>query len=129
MGAMLTGDHAGVLPRWMQWLLATPVQFWDRQALLCRRLARAARAFRQHGPADRARNLDGLPAQRSRDRFSACHGQHVYFEASAAIITLVLMPRLELWTAWRQRAGLPARSEELLQLQPKRARWNVMAKS
>ncbi len=25
---MFSGEHAEVLPRWLQWLLATPVQFW-----------------------------------------------------------------------------------------------------
>ncbi|MEO7320477.1 MAG: copper ion binding protein, partial [Nitrosospira sp.] len=28
MGPMFWGDHAEFLPRWLQWLLATPVQFW-----------------------------------------------------------------------------------------------------
>ncbi len=28
MGAMFLGTHDDLLPRWLQWLLATPVQFW-----------------------------------------------------------------------------------------------------
>ena len=28
MGVMLSGDHTDLLPRWLQWLLATPIQFW-----------------------------------------------------------------------------------------------------
>jgi Cu+-exporting ATPase len=28
MGAMFTGHEMDILPHWLQWLLATPVQFW-----------------------------------------------------------------------------------------------------
>ena len=47
------------------------------------------------------------------------HGQHVYFEASAAIITLVLMGKL---LEARAKGRTSTAIEELLQLQPKRAR-------
>jgi Cu+-exporting ATPase len=118
MGAMLAGEHAEVLPRWMQWLLATPVQFWIGR----RFYAGAWRALRG-GSA----NMDVLIALGTSMAyvFSAAvtafglHGQHVYFEASAAIITLVLMGKL---LEARAKARTSEALEQLLELQPRRAR-------
>jgi Cu+-exporting ATPase len=83
----LFGMH-GMLPGWLQWLLATPVQFW-----LGARFYRAGwKALR-----NRSGNMDLLVAIGT----SAAYGlsiymlfrgdQHLYFEASAAVITLVLL--------------------------------------
>ena len=118
MGMMLAGEHAEVLPRWLQWLLATPVQFWIGR----RFYVGGWRALRA-GSA----NMDVLVALGTSMAylFSAAvtafglHGQHVYFEASAAIITLVLMGKL---LEARAKRKTSAAIEQLLQLQPKRAR-------
>ncbi len=127
MGAMLTGGHsfryplegyAETLPRWLQWLLATPVQFW-----IGKRFYIGAWHALRGGSA----NMDVLIALGTSMAylFSAVvaafglHGQHVYFEASAAIITLVLMGKL---LEARAKGKTSAAIEQLLQLQPKRAR-------
>ena len=64
-----------------------------RRALLPRRLEGAARRHRQHGPAGRARHQRGLrPERLPAARARAAHGMpHLYFEASAVVITLVLL--------------------------------------
>jgi len=118
MGVMFTGEHAEVLPRWLQWLLATPVQFW----IGARFYVGAWHALRG-GSA----NMDVLIALGTSMAylFSASvtafglQGQHVYFEASAAIITLVLMGKL---LEARAKGRTSAAIEQLLQLQPRRAR-------
>ncbi|MGQ0578526.1 MAG: heavy metal translocating P-type ATPase [Betaproteobacteria bacterium] len=127
MGIMFTGEHsfryphegyAEVLPRWLQWLLATPVQFW-----IGRRFYVGAWRALRGGSA----NMDMLIALGTSMAylFSAVvtafglRSQHVYFEAGAAIITLVLMGKLlEAHAKGRTFAAI----ELLLQLQPKRAR-------
>src|SRR5690606_9495708 len=92
MGMMLTGDHAVFLPRWLQWLLATPIQFWVGK----RFYVGAWHALRSGGA-----NMDVLVALGTSMAyfFSAIVtafqlDQHVYFEASAMIITLVLLGKL-----------------------------------
>lgn len=118
MGVMFSGDHADVLPRGLQWLLATPVQFW-----IGRRFYVGAWHALRAGSA----NMDVLVALGTSMAylFSAVvtglglHDQHVYFEASAAIITLVLMGKL---LEARAKGRTSAAIEQLLQLQPKRAR-------
>jgi len=118
MGVMLSGEHAEVLPRWLQWLLATPVQFW---------IGRRFYVGAWHALRGGSANMDVLIALGTSMAylFSAAvtafglHGQHVYFEASAAIITLVLMGKL---LEARAKGRTSAAIEQLLQLQPKRAR-------
>jgi Cu+-exporting ATPase len=118
MGAMLTGEHVAVLPRWLQWVLATPVQFW---------IGRRFYVGTWHALRGGSANMDVLIALGTSMAylFSAAvtafglHGQHVYFEASAAIITLVLMGKL---LEARAKGRTSAAIEQLLQLQPKRAR-------
>jgi len=125
MGAMLTGEHAGVLPRWMQWLLATPVQFW---------IGKRFYVGAWHALRGRSANMDVLIVLGTSMAYllSAAvtafglHGQHVYFEASAAIITLVLMGKL---LEARAKAGLPRRSRNCCNFSPNARGWNVMAKS
>jgi len=81
-----------MLPGWMQWLLATPVQFWL-----------GARFYRAGWKALRARtgNMDLLVALGTSAAYGlsvyqlfALAGEptpHLYFEASAVVITLVLL--------------------------------------
>ncbi len=105
--------HGELLPRWLQFALATPVQF-----LIGRRFYVGAWNALRGGGA----NMDVLIALGTSIAwtFSAVvtvlglH-QHVYFEASASIITLVLLGKaLEA----RARARTSAALEGLLRLQP-----------
>ena len=87
--------HAWMLPGWWQWLLATPVQFF----LGARFFKGAWKALRA-----RAANMDVLVALGTSAAYGLsvdalwAHGSHggghLYFEASAAVITLV---RLGKW--------------------------------
>jgi Cu+-exporting ATPase len=106
--------HAELLPRWLQLLLATPVQLWTGR----RFYIGAWHALRGGGA-----NMDVLIALGTSMAwgFSAIvtvfglHEQHVYFEAGAAVITLVLLGKL---LEARARAGTSAALEGLLRLQP-----------
>ena len=117
MGPMFWGDHAEFLPRWFQLLLATPVQFWVGK----RFYIAAWHALRGGGA-----NMDVLVALGTSMAyfFSAIVtllvlDQHVYFEASAAIITLLLLGKL---MEARAKSKTSAAIEELIRLQPKTAR-------
>ncbi len=118
MGAMVTGSHAEWLPRWLQLALATPVQF----VIGKRFYVGAWHALRGGGA-----NMDVLVALGTTMAwlFSAVvtlfglHEQHVYFEASAAIITLVLLGKL---LEARARSKTSAAVEALIKLQPRTAR-------
>ena len=90
------GGHAGMhaeLPRWLQWALATPVQLWIAAPFYV-----AGWKSLRNGSA----NMDVLVAlgtgiawlYSSVVTVAGLHGQHVYFEASASIVTLVLLGRL-----------------------------------
>lgn len=117
MGPMLWGDHAEFLPRWLQWLLATPVQLWVGK----RFYIAAWHALRGGGA-----NMDVLVALGTSMAyfFSAVVtllelDLHVYFEAGAAIITLVLLGKL---MEARAKGKTSAAIEALIRLQPKTAR-------
>ncbi len=117
MGAMFTGHDMDMLPRWLQWLLATPVQFW-----IGRRFYTGAWHSLRGGGA----NMDVLVALGTSMAygFSAAVtafelDQHVYFEASAAIITLVLLGKL---MEARAKGKTSEAIEALIRLQPKTAR-------
>jgi Cu+-exporting ATPase len=117
MSVMFLGHHEDILPRWLQWLLATPVQFWAGK----RFYVGAWHSLRGGGA-----NMDVLVALGTSMAylFSAVVtlfglDQHVYFEAGAAVITLVLMGKL---LEARAKAGTSAAIEELVKLQPKTAR-------
>jgi P-type Cu+ transporter len=111
------GIHAMLDGRW-QWLLATPVQF-----VLGARFYRAAwRALRA-----RAGNMDLLVALGT----SAAYGlsvyelvarggdpAHLYFEASAAVVTLVLLGK---WLETRAKRQTTAAIRALQALRPERA--------
>lgn len=116
MAVMLSGDHADLLPRWLQWLLATPVQFW-----VGKRFYLGAWHALRGGSA----NMDVLIALGTSMAyfFSAvvtlfALDQHVYFEASVAIITLVLLGKL---METRAKGKTSMAIEELIKLQPKTA--------
>lgn len=113
---MLTmfSDHHDELPRWLQWLLATPVQFW-----IGLRFYRGAWYALKGGAA----NMDVLIALGTSMAYVfstvvtlyELEGQHVYFEASAAIITLVLLGKLMESRAKNKTSNA---IEELIKLQP-----------
>jgi len=117
MGAMFTTGDMEVLPRWLQWLLATPVQFWIGR----RFYIGGWNALRSGGA-----NMDVLVALGTSMAylFSAvvtlfALDQHIYFEASAAIITLVLLGKL---MEARAKGKTSEAIEALIKLQPKKAR-------
>ena len=112
------GHHQDVLPRWLQLLLATPVQFW----IGWRFYDGGWKALRGGGA-----NMDVLVALGTTmayvfslvvTLFGFAH-LHVYFEASAAVITLVLLGKL---LEARAKAKTTAAIEALVRLQPKTAR-------
>ena len=111
-----SGGHE-FIPRWVQWVLATPVQFW-----IGWRFYRGAWSALRGGGA----NMDVLVALGT----SVAYGfslvvtvlgrmdLHVYFEASATIITLVLMGKL---LEARAKARTSEALEALVRLQPRTA--------
>ncbi len=119
MPAMLLGDGAAhdLIPRWLQLLLATPVQFWVGK----RFYVGAWNALRGGGA-----NMDVLVALGTSMAYGyslvvtllGLHHHHVYFEASAAIITLILMGKL---LEARAKARTQAALEALIRLQPQTA--------
>ena len=109
--------HHPELPRWLQLLLATPVQFW----IGWRFYDGAYKALRGGGA-----NMDVLVALGTSMAwgFSAVVtlfglDQHVYFEGGAAVITLVLLGKL---LEARAKARTSEAIESLVRLQPKTAR-------
>jgi Cu+-exporting ATPase len=115
MGGMALGSH-GILPGWLQLLLATPVQFWSGM----RFYTGAYKSLRGGGA-----NMDVLVALGT----SAAYGfsvavlalglpEHLYFEASAAVITLVLLGK---FLEARAKARTARALEALVRLQPKTA--------
>jgi len=119
MAGLLFGQH-WMLPGWAQLLLATPVQFW-----LGARFYRAAwRALKA-----RTGNMDLLVALGTSAAYGlsvyqmirhADHpGMHLYFEASAAVITLVLLGK---WLETRAKRQTAAAIHALNALRPDRAR-------
>jgi Cu+-exporting ATPase len=104
----------GILPIWMQALLATPVQFWIGK----RFFVGAWHSLRGGGA-----NMDVLVALgTSAAYFLSCAilvlnlDQPVYFEASATIITLILFGKL---LEARAKGHASAALEALMNLQPK----------
>jgi Cu+-exporting ATPase len=116
MIAMFAGYHEGLLPRWLQLVLATPIQFWIGR----RFYVGAWHALRGGGA-----NMDVLVVLGTSMAFFfsavvtlAGLPQHVYFEASAMIITLILMGKL---LEAQAKTKTSAAIEELIKLQPKTA--------
>ncbi|MDH4287077.1 MAG: copper-translocating P-type ATPase, partial [Gallionella sp.] len=103
-----------LLPGWLQWLLATPVQFWSG-----RRFYTGAWSSLRGGGA----NMDVLVALGTSAAYLlSCAvllfnlDQPIYFEASATLITLVLLGKLLEARAKRKASSA---LEALLNLQPK----------
>ncbi|HQS99686.1 MAG: copper-translocating P-type ATPase [Hydrogenophilales bacterium 16-64-46] len=117
MLASVFGVHA-MLPGWLQWLLATPVQFW-----LGARFYRAGWKALMAGSG----NMDLLVAVGT----SAAYGlsvyllltqgdaAHLYFEASAVVISLVLLGK---WLEARAKRQTTAAIRALQALRPTTAR-------
>lgn len=112
----LAGIHV-MIPGWIQWALATPVQFW-----LGARFYRAGWKALKAG----AGNMDLLVALGTSAGYGlsvyqlfashAQHGQtHFYFEASAVVITLVLLGK---WLESRAKHQTAAAIRALQALQP-----------
>ncbi|MBI2306398.1 MAG: cadmium-translocating P-type ATPase [Rhodocyclales bacterium] len=120
-GSDAGGHAADPIPRWLQLALATPVQFW----IGWRFYEGGWKALRGGGWS--GANMDVLVALGTSMAwaFSAVvtvlgfEHRHVYFEASAAVITLVLMGKL---LEARAKAGTTAAIEALIRLQPRTAR-------
>ena len=118
MGWMFAGQHADLLPRWLQLALATPVQFWIGR----RFYVGAWHALRGGGA-----NMDVLVALGTSAAYFysaivtlfGLDAQHVYFEAGAVIITLVLLGKV---LEARAKGRASAAIEQLVRLQPRQAR-------
>ena len=116
-GADWGGLHEDMLPRWLQLALATPVQFW----IGWRFYDGGWKALRGGGA-----NMDVLVALGTSMAYvfslvvtlAGLDHLHVYFEASAAVITLVLLGKL---LEARAKAKTTAAIEALVRLQPKTA--------
>ncbi|MEI7457203.1 MAG: heavy metal translocating P-type ATPase [Nitrosomonadales bacterium] len=115
MALMFAGIHV-MLPDALQWLLATPVQFWIGR----RFYSGAWRSLRGGGA-----NMDVLVALgTSAAYFLSCAiwllnlDQPMYFEASATLITLVLLGKL---LEARAKGKTSSALEALINLQPKTA--------
>ncbi len=116
MLAMPFGAHV-MLPGWLQLALATPVQFW-----LGWRFYRAGWAAARAGTG----NMDllvalGTSAAYGLSLWQLLAGQngHLYFEASAAVITLVLLGK---WLEGRAKRQTGEAIRALAALRPERAR-------
>ena len=117
MAGMMTGDHHDWIPRPVQFLLAAPVQFWAG-----RRFYVGAWKSLAGGGA----NMDVLVAMGTTVAFAYSTvitamrlPHHVYFEASAMVIALVLAGKL---LEGRARHRMTAALTELARLQPGTAR-------
>jgi Cu+-exporting ATPase len=102
------------IPTWLQWALATPVQFW-----IGARFYRGAYSSVKHGSG----NMDLLVALGTSAAYFLSVAivvfdihQPVYFESSAVLITLVLMGKLLEMGA---KAKASSAIEKLIELQPK----------
>jgi Cu+-exporting ATPase len=113
----LVGRDAS-LPVWLQWLLATPVQFWCGRRFYVATF-KALRA--------RTANMDVLVALGTTAAYGLSlylwwvdgHGAHLYFEASAVVIALVLVGR---WLEARAKRQASAAIRLLGELRPTQAR-------
>ncbi|MBO9665967.1 MAG: cation-translocating P-type ATPase, partial [Bdellovibrio sp.] len=117
MVMMFMGGHHEFMPRWLQLILATPVQFWM-----------GWRFYRGSFYALRAKsaNMDVLVALGTSMAYllsvvvtiMSWSDQHVYFEASTAVITLILLGKL---MESRAKGKTSEAVESLIRLQPKKA--------
>ncbi len=117
MAVMFAAVHVDLLPRWLQFVLATPVQLW---------IGRRFYVGAWHSLRGGGASMDVLIALGTTMAygFSAAVTvfnlpYHVYFEAGAAIITLVLMGKL---LEARAKGRTSEAIAQLIRLQPKTAR-------
>ncbi|QDK38097.1 cation-translocating P-type ATPase [Bdellovibrio sp. NC01] len=117
MGMMFTGSHHMFLPAWLQLLLATPVQFW-----IGWRFYRGA----YYALRNKSANMDVLVALGTSMAYllsvivilARWENYHLYFEASTAVITLILLGKL---LESRAKGKTSEAVEGLVKLQPKTA--------
>ena len=116
MAVMFSGSHHGLLPLWLQWLLATPVQFYSGW-----RFYKGA----WHALRGGAANMDVLVSLGTSMAYLYSAGvvltgmgQHVYFEGGASVIMLVLLGKL---LEARAKARTSAALASLIRLQPQTA--------
>ncbi len=116
MAMMPISDHGHLLPQWLQWAFATPIQFWAGK-----RFYTGAWHALRGGSA----NMDVLVALGTSMAYffstAVTFWQldlHVYFEASAMIIVLVLLGKL---MEARAKQKTSSAIESLIRLQPKTA--------
>ncbi len=117
MVPMAFGVHDDLLPRWLQWLLATPVQFW---------VGKRFYVGAWHSVRGGSANMDVLVALGTTTAYALSvyttvfggPGGHVYFEAAAVIVTLVLLGKI---LESRAKARTTAAIDALVNLQPKQA--------
>ncbi len=135
-GGNLGGAHEELLPRWLQLALATPVQFWigrrfyvgawhalrgggaNMDVLIALGTSMAwglSAVITVAGLLPRVPAVAGSPLAAA---LAPIANEHVYFEAAAAVITLVLLGKL---LEARAKAGTSAALEGLLKLQPQTA--------
>jgi P-type Cu+ transporter len=122
LGALLPGGRDWMLPAWLQWLLATPVQFW-----LARRFYIAAYKAVRAGTG----NMDLLVSLGTSAAYGLSlylwwasvehvgHTPHLYFEAAAVVIALVLLGK---WLEARAKRQTSEAIRLLGQLRPAVAR-------
>jgi Cu+-exporting ATPase len=128
-GPLLLGTHLSLIgidwtmPAWLQWLLATPVQFWCGR----RFYVAAAKAVRARtGNMDLLVSLGTLAAyglslylwQSGADAHEGGHAPHLYFEAAAVVIALVLVGK---WLEARAKRQTSDAIRLLAALRPDRA--------
>ncbi|QDK45284.1 heavy metal translocating P-type ATPase [Bdellovibrio sp. ZAP7] len=114
---MMFSGHHEFLPRWFQVVLATPVQFW-----IGWRFYRGS----YYALRNKSANMDVLVALGTSMAYLLSvvvtvlnwHEQHVYFEASTAVITLILLGKL---MESRAKGKTSEAVESLIRLQPKSA--------
>ena len=116
MAVMSAGHGAAFMPLWLQFALATPVQFYSGA-----RFYRGAWKSLRSGAA----NMDVLVALGTTMAYAYSavvvlwlHHQHVYFEAGAAVITLVLLGK---YLEARAKARTSKALASLIELQPQTA--------
>jgi P-type Cu+ transporter len=116
LAALLTAPLLlhGLLPGWLQLAFATPVQFWSG-----RRFYRGAWKALRGGTA----NMDvlvalGTSAAYAFSVFGLFSGHHLYFEAGAVVIALVLLGK---YLEARAKAKAARSLEALIRLRPARA--------
>lgn len=114
---MMFSGHHEIVPRWLQMILATPVQFW-----IGWRFYRGS----YFALKNKSANMDVLVALGTSMAYLLSvvvtvlnwQEQHVYFEASTAVITLILLGKL---MESRAKGKTSEAVESLIRLQPKSA--------